>query len=277
MFNWFLKEKPIFTGLKFGFGGGGGSVPTPFSVEYLVAAGGGGGGRITSSYTSGGGAGGLLTNSSFGVSTLVDYPIVIGSGGAYGNPGTNGNNSIFHNITAVGGGGGAINPSPTPTAGNPGGSGGGGAQGGSGGTGVPGQGNPGGGSLNGTGSGGGGGGAASAGTSSGNNFTAGNGGAGLQSSITGTSVYYSAGGAGYAPALPDFGSPGTGWVASSNTGHGGRADGNGQSGVIILKIPERYSAIFSPGVGSNLSLSVPGYKIYTITSTSTILETVKFT
>jgi hypothetical protein len=51
---------------------------------------------------------------------------------------------------------------------------------------------------------------------------------------------------------------------------------NGGSGVIILKIPDTRTATFSAGVTSSVSTSVPGYKIYTITATSTSSETVTF-
>jgi hypothetical protein len=52
--------------------------------------------------------------------------------------------------------------------------------------------------------------------------------------------------------------------------------GNGGSGVIILKIPDNRTATFSGGVTSSLSTSVSGFKVYTVTATSTTSETVTF-
>jgi hypothetical protein len=43
-----------------------------------------------------------------------------------------------------------------------------------------------------------------------------------------------------------------------------------------LKIPSAYTATFSGGVTSSLSTAVSGYKIYTVTATSTTSETVTF-
>jgi hypothetical protein len=66
-----------------------------------------------------------------------------------------------------------------------------------------------------------------------------------------------------------------------NTGGGGgggvnQAAGSGGSGVVIIKIPSSYSAIFSSGVTQTLSTSVVGFNIYTVTATSTTSETVAF-
>jgi hypothetical protein len=149
------------------------------SVEYLVVAGGGcgGGDAVVSGGGGGGGAGGLLT----GNTTLNanSYSVTVGAGGNLaGFVGNNGDNSVLHTFTAVGGGAGrgGIN------AGFSGGSGGaGGYDGGAGGAGTPGQGN------NGGSNGGGGGGAGSAGTSG----AAGN---GLTLNITGSNVNYANGG-----------------------------------------------------------------------------------
>jgi hypothetical protein len=44
----------------------------------------------------------------------------------------------------------------------------------------------------------------------------------------------------------------------------------------MIKIPNAYTATFSAGVTSSLSTSVTGYKIYTVTATSTTSETVTF-
>ena len=121
IFNeFFKKEKPVFTGSKFGFGGGsgGGGGPEPFSasggekiisgsniyhvfispdnfqvdsgtnnIELLVVGGGGGTGGT---YTGGGGGGGVAHGPSVSVSAGT-YPVTVGQGGSQ-TP-TNGGNS----------------------------------------------------------------------------------------------------------------------------------------------------------------------------------------
>ena len=157
------------------------------NVEVLVVAGGGGGGCHTAG---GGGAGGVVYDTSYSVTG--DIPVIIGTGGARSIDkyvsGSNGSNSVFGSITAIGGGGGA---SRFTFAGN-GGSGGGGSPqnlGSSNGSGTPGQGYDGGVGGNAwnylSGGGGGTGAVGSGGTGSGGN---GNGGAGSVYSISGLSV-----------------------------------------------------------------------------------------
>ena len=76
----------------------------------------------------------------------------------------------------------------------------------------------------------------------------------------------------------------TGTAGTVNTGGGGGggagvnngSGASGGSGVVIIKIPEGYTANFSGGVTSSLSTAVAGYKIYTVTATSTTSETVTF-
>jgi hypothetical protein len=46
--------------------------------------------------------------------------------------------------------------------------------------------------------------------------------------------------------------------------------------VVIVKIPDTRTATFSSGVTSSLSTSVSGFKIYTVTATSTTSEFVIF-
>jgi hypothetical protein len=46
--------------------------------------------------------------------------------------------------------------------------------------------------------------------------------------------------------------------------------------VVIIKIPASNNATFSGGVTSSLSTAVAGFKIYTVTATSTTSETVTF-
>ena len=101
-------------------------VPAGFSggAELLVVAGGGGGG---SGRGGGGGAGGLLFNSNFTLTAGTTYTVTIGAGGAAE---TNGNNSVFGTITAIGGGRGGShngNSAVTTNNGQNGGSGGGAA------------------------------------------------------------------------------------------------------------------------------------------------------
>jgi hypothetical protein len=55
-----------------------------------------------------------------------------------------------------------------------------------------------------------------------------------------------------------------------------RNGATGGSGVVIIKIPDTYTATFSGGVTSSLSTAVSGFKIYTVTATSTTNETVSF-
>jgi hypothetical protein len=45
---------------------------------------------------------------------------------------------------------------------------------------------------------------------------------------------------------------------------------------VIIKIPDTFTATFSGGVTSSLSTAVGGFKIYTVTATSTTYETVTF-
>ena len=110
------------------------------SVEVLVVAGGGGTGWDVGG---GGGGGGVLYAQSFPVSAGTPYPITVGSGGASATgsavKGTNGGNSTFSALTAIGGGGGGAYPANG--GGLPGGScGGGGDQWADGGTGTQGPG-----------------------------------------------------------------------------------------------------------------------------------------
>jgi hypothetical protein len=208
------------------------------SVEYLIVAGGGG---TQSSAGSGGGsggagAGGLLTN--YTTVTAATYPVIVGGGGSAA---TNGSNSTFNSITAVGGGYGLQAP------GVDGGSGSGVGTGGwtsysPPGSGIAGQGNDGG-----TGTGndsdlatsGGGGGAGAAGG-------VGTGGIGLQSSISGTATYYAGGGGSgstdgtqYSGGLGGGGDGKQDGAINTGGGAGGftpnTGDQNGGSGIVIIR------------------------------------------
>jgi hypothetical protein len=226
------------------------------TVEALVVAGGGGGGAFAGG---GGGAGGLIYNASKSIAVQA-YTITVGSGGAAptSNTGgnTNGNNSVFDSLTAIGGGRGGVQGTGN---GQNGGSGGGsdGEGGVVGGTATAGQGNNGGSGAGGTVAGGGGGGAGAVGA----NRSGGNGGAGgvgLAYSISGTSTFYAGGGgasgSGTITALGGNGGGGNGEQfpitpaatnGTANTGGGGGAmyvfnpdnGGNGGSGIVIISYP----------------------------------------
>jgi hypothetical protein len=280
---------------------------TTFDVDYLVIAGGGGGGR---GHGAGGGAGGYLTTSGVSRQLSTSYPIKVGAGGTAQNngPGTVGSISAFASDELNGGGGGGN----LGVAGGSGGSGGGGgandnAGGGVGGTAINSgsQGNNGGGgSSTQYGGSGGGGGAGGQGNGVTSGHAGANGGAGLTSSITGSAVTRAGGGGGGggnassgAPAgaggTGGGGTGGTGMgngtAGTTNTGGGGGGGAgrtgvgnsfgaNGGSGIVILKYPDSYTATFSGGVTHDTPDPSPvsGYKITTITATSTTSETVSF-
>ena len=227
-------------------------------VEVLVVAGGGAGGN---NHAGGGGGGGLIYNNQYPVTPGQTYTVTVGSGGLASGTGannnTNGGNSQFGALTAIGGGaGGNRNDTAGTSPGQNGGSGGGG--GGAqapyagcyvAGLGTAGQGFSGGVAvdiLGGGGGGAGGAGAAGSGTRVGGN--------GLQFGISGTPQYYAGGGGGSngsAPAaaggLGGGGTSGTtigsnGTAGTANTGGGGGGGGagnttgsNGGSGIVLIR------------------------------------------
>ncbi|MFA5360174.1 MAG: glycine-rich domain-containing protein [Patescibacteria group bacterium] len=222
------------------------------NIEVLVVGGGGGGGNGANPHggAGGGGAGGVVYESSHSVSAQ-EYSVTVGDGGASS---ANGENSVFDNITAIGGGaGGDYNGGN----GSDGGCGGGGAGGypavaGTGGIGSQGY-SGGNGNVSNFPGAGGGGGAGEIG-SNGASSVGGSGGDGLAYSISGSSVYYGGGGGGAAwqsiGASGGLGGGGTagaygGSAATSgttNTGGGGGggasstpAGGSGGSGVVIIR------------------------------------------
>ena len=243
------------------------TLPIYGNVQYLVVAGGGGGAATVGG---GGGAGGFLTANTYSVSLGNTITVTVGAGGVAGiysgniaSAGTNGTNSVFGTVTAIGGGHGGTSGSGASgfNAGS-GGSGGGGSQN-SGvanlGAGTTGQGNAGGsGAYYRSGGGGGAGSAGSPGVQNGNN---GAGGAGLLSSISGTATYYAGGGGGgggdqYASNQQGAGGTGGGGRGSDyssitalpgtpNTGGGGGGGANppnfgtagaaGGSGIVMVK------------------------------------------
>lgn len=222
---------------------------TSTNVEILVVAGGGGGAAMTGG---GGGAGGLIYNSSYAVAAQ-DYSVTVGLGGSgqvgTANPGngSDGQNSSFNTLIAIGGGGAGTNSG----VGRSGGSGGGaGHNNTTGGVGTSEQGNNGSGGTTAApnyGAGGGGGAGAAGGTPT--NYAGGNGGVGLAYSISGTSEYYAGGGGGgtYMGGTSGLGGTGGGGNAPAenaipNTGGGGGGQinnqpnaGNGGSGIVILR------------------------------------------
>jgi len=247
-------------------------------VEYLVIGGGGGGGGIGApGRGGGGGAGGFVTNLSVLPLVLVggSYLTVIGAGGATSTtlavPGSNGQNSSFHTITANGGGGGGsrgTSATPAEHNGANGASGGGASNGvagitGVGGTGIAGQGFAGGaGAPLGISGGepypsGGGGGASQVGVTPVAGGRAGNGGNGLTTTIRGTTETFAGGGGagdrGLSAGRSGFGGAGGGGngavsdVASTagtaNTGGGGggasdtQIGASGGSGIIVVRFP----------------------------------------
>ena len=128
-----------------------------------------------------------------------------------------------------------------------------------------------------TATGGGGGGAGGAGAAGANGASLwANAGIGVSSSITGSAVTRAVGGRGAGDSVsgPNSGGANTG---SGGDGAGGShgSGGAGGSGVIILRIPDTYTATFSGGV-TQTPTTITGYKIYTITATTTLNETVTF-
>jgi PHD/YefM family antitoxin component YafN of YafNO toxin-antitoxin module len=206
----------------------------PIDVDFLIIAGGGGGayfygggggaGGYRNSYSTESSGGGGSSETSLALTPGVTYTVVIGGGGA-GTPGTPGtaNNGTSGSDSSLSGSG--ITTITSTGGGGAGGAGADGLDGGSGG---------GGGGSIGTGGSAGGSGTANQGfdgqttpgdvqgTGGGAGASGASGGTGLASSITGSSVTRGQGGS--AP-------------ATANTGNGGIKDGgNGQSGVLILRL-----------------------------------------
>ena len=237
------------------------------NVAVLIVAGGGGGGA---SWGGGGGAGSITYNSNYILPTGINYPIIIGAGGAAsstnGVKGSNGTSSSFYTLSSTGGGGGGswdgASAYPQTTGGfigNQGASGGGSSSKGSiGGANTLGLGYAGGAGLsdnNSYDSGGGGGGAGGIGaTATGGTGAAG--GTGVAYNITGTSIYYAGGGGGGSTGSGGAGGTGGGGAGggtnstpgtSANTGQGGgggggsvnagQSGGAGGSGTVIISYP----------------------------------------
>jgi surface protein len=206
----------------------------PINVTVLVIAGGGGGG-CSGAGAGGGGAGGIIYQENYLVTDNVS--IIIGDGGVgltcsgyYDFTGENGKETIFGNLTGIGGGGGAsgyVN-------GADGGSGGGGDGGyeSTGGTGSQGYNGGQGQHIYGTCSesyagGGAGGGGGNGGTASSSMCSGGLGGIGFDSNITGSNVCYAGGGAGG----NWKGGTNIGGTATCGGGDGGADTSNGENGT----------------------------------------------
>ena len=282
-------------------------------VHYLVVAGGGGSG--SSSNSGGGGAGGYRTSYPSGTAIAPSLgsaiSIIVGTGGASGNPyGTNGTDSTLDSITSSGGGYGGGSSSN----GGSGGSGGGpGFQASTPGTGnaggfTPVEGFAGGPPIGSYQAGGGGGGASEIGK------TNGRGGDGAISTIITTSiastysvgevdgsdVYFAGGGGGGATSASLDGGKGGGANggnasgagavnATANTGGGGgggtynNGGSAGGSGVIIIRVPTGITASFSSGVTANGSTggtispdTSTGDNIWVVTATTDVNQEVTF-
>jgi len=210
------------------------------NVEVLVVAGGGGGGKHSGG---GGGGGGVVYAASYAVSGGQPITVTVGAGGASyggyypaqgGGVGTNGGNSVFGTLVALGGGGGGYHSS----GGLAGGSGGGpgravGLTGlatqptsASGGFGYSGAAYGGGNDPNYPAGGGGGAGGIGG---DGSQNAGGNGGPGKAYSISGSSVYYAGGGGGNIQYSSKPG--GTGGTGSGGAGGQGDSSGAGYDGA----------------------------------------------
>jgi len=279
-----------------GGGGGGGKDGT------LVYGGGGGAGGLRSSvapvYASGNDSGFTTDVPAMCVLGRA-YTITVGAGGASQSPG---NNSVFA-VTSVGGGRGSSNSSSVAYTFNlDGGSGGGGGPYRLGssrpmstrepGNGIGGQGYNGGFGEQSNAACGGGGGAGGAGGNggidqlpSGTAEYGGAGGIGITSTISGTSTTYGGGGAGNGYVNPGPGAShgggnskansGVGTCTAGTNGKGGGGGGNaatpgaaGGSGVIVLKIPDTYTATFTGGVTASTT-TASGFNIYNVTVAGT--------
>jgi prepilin-type N-terminal cleavage/methylation domain-containing protein len=209
-----------------------------YGMEYLVVGGGGGSGYgigPEALYPVPGGGGQVVSGTT--AVSVQSYPVIVGSGGVYTDPGTNGTSSSIFSITANPGLGGVS------TAG----------KGASSGTGLTGGANQGCATGGGGGAGGPGGNAL---PNCGWDGTGGAGGIGVQSNITGTTRGYGGGGSGVSwnqgsgPVVDGGGSIGLYWSAplenmtytaastvSPTRGGGGGSFQGGGSGTVIVRYP----------------------------------------
>lgn len=279
------------------------SSPVNNDFEVMVVAGGGGGGGSTA----GGGGGGGVVSSTYSV--IAPVGVIVGAGGVGGQKSddgpannTNGGNSSFGTLTAIGGGYGFSGKPTGSRIANSGGSGGGaGYYGGNDitannpGLGTPGQGHNGGIVVaNGCWGGAGGGGAGGAG---GTNISLATryGGIGIQSAISGTVKYYGGGGGGgvcnSSPASPGglggggnggSGSPNMAQPGTPNTGGGGggggyyqngTGGGAGGSGIVIVRYPDITAGTWS---SSNTAVATVNASTGLVTSVSVGTTTITY-
>lgn len=226
------------------------------NVKVLLVGGGGAGGSYPGGWGGGGGgAGGLVYNESYPLAAGENISVIVGDGGSNSSGSSNpGNNSVFGNLTAYGGGAGISIPAST---GNMNGGSGGGNYTGAKSSGI--QGHGGGNNLLGFGSGGGGGGGAGTSGCDGSNtppYPGVCGGDGISNNITGVDTVYAGGGGGapFNAAATGYGGSGGGGNSGNSSapsgfngtnglggGAGGGANGgvggHGGSGVVIISYP----------------------------------------
>ena len=245
----------------------------PPYVEVLVVAGGGGAGYDVGG---GGGAGGVIYNSAYQLINAAAITVTIGAGGGSGQTsgvrGTNGNNSVFGSLTAIGGGGGGSYPNGATAPGLDGGSGGGGGnyQSAAGGLGTAGQGFNGGASAAGFWGSGAGGGAGGPGAN-GIAINTVPGGAYVTYTISGQSVNYAGGGFGASDGqtLRPTGQDASGNVlgtygfGANGTGAPNNSPYSGESGIVIVRYPGLPAA-----TGGTITY-LNGYTIHTFTTSGT--------
>jgi hypothetical protein len=270
---------------------------TSYTANVLVVGGGGGGG----SFISGGGGGGGYVSRDLPIVSGQTYTVTVGAGGALA--GGSGSHSVLGTYIGVGGGGGGTYETDGTTGGSGGGSGGTSgspARAFSGGGTLYSQGNVGGNTnqtaiIGGAGGGGAGGSGTTSSSSNGGNGAAGGGG----STWSVNSTVYAGGGGGGNRSF-DSGTGGSGGsggggrgdgtggravAGTTNLGGGGGGSGFGSwsygsaaggSGVVLIQVPDTQSCTFSAGVTYSGGSASGGYKLYTVTATSTTSETVTF-
>lgn len=237
-------------------------ISIPLLIDYLVVGAGGGAAFHNTSYGSGGGGGQVLTGTGKTIVGSVTVTIGIGatSNPALNTDAPNGGNSVFSDITAIGGKGAiATGKGGDSGSGKNGGTGGGAPVDYAGGGGAGDNGNGQNGATN----------------------DGGDGGAGTSNSITGTAVIYGCGGGGASDTVGGTGdalggghggTPDTGATSGTNglgTGAGAKynvlSGTKGGDGVVILKYPDTYTITAGGNLVSSTSTS-SGYKITTFTA-----------
>jgi hypothetical protein len=271
---------------------------TSYTANVLVVGGGGGGGN--SGVAGGGGGAGGYVSKDLTIVSGDSITVTVGAGGAVT---TSGSNSVLGSNIGAGGGNGGVYDSISGAGSGGSGGGGGGSSGATPGTRTAGsslysQGNSGGSSSGNIASGAGGGGAGGAGASRTDGQGSGAAG-GTGSTWSVNSVAYAGGGGGGNRAF-DGGTGGAGGsggggrgsgtdgiavAGTANLGGGGGGSGFGSwdysgkaggSGVVLIRVPDTQTLTFSAGVTVSGGTASGGYKLYTVTATSTTSETVTF-